>query len=185
MKSRAIVAAVAAACLAFGSLAQAQDGRGDRADRGDRQGWQQRDGPRDGQRANREQRQERQERRADRQERRGDHAARTHNPQQVQRIEGRSDHRWDGRSDQRWDGRSDHRGHARQGHRWDRSHAQFHRGGYVPYEYRHQRYYVNDWRARHLSPPPYGYQWVQSDSGDIILMALATGLIANLIFNGY
>jgi Ni/Co efflux regulator RcnB len=54
-------------------------------------------------------------------------------------------------------------------------------GGYVPYPYRAHRYWVNDWRARHLAPPPYGYQWVETDTGDVLLIALATGLIASAI----
>lgn len=54
-------------------------------------------------------------------------------------------------------------------------------GGYAP-EYREQRYWVRDWRARRLSAPPRGYQWVQTDNGELLLMALATGLIANVIF---
>ncbi|HSH90536.1 MAG TPA: RcnB family protein [Ramlibacter sp.] len=44
---------------------------------------------------------------------------------------------------------------------------------------------MNDWRARHLNAPPYGYQWMQVDNGDYVLMALATGLIANLLMNQY
>ena len=57
------------------------------------------------------------------------------------------------------------------------------RGGYLPYQYRDQRYWV-DWRSRSLAQPPYGYQWVQTDEGDYVLMALATGLIASLLVNG-
>jgi Ni/Co efflux regulator RcnB len=59
---------------------------------------------------------------------------------------------------------------------------EFRRGGYIPYEYRNRQYYVNDWRGHHLSAPPRGYQWVQV-GGDYVLIALATGLIANLILN--
>jgi Ni/Co efflux regulator RcnB len=59
---------------------------------------------------------------------------------------------------------------------------EFRRGGYIPYEYRSRQYYVNDWRGHHLSAPPRGYQWVQVGS-DYVLIALATGLIANLILN--
>ena len=55
-------------------------------------------------------------------------------------------------------------------------------GGYAPTYYRSQRYWINDWQARRLSPPPYGYQWVSTDAGDALLVALATGLIANAIF---
>lgn len=54
-------------------------------------------------------------------------------------------------------------------------------GGYLPYEYRARRYWVNDWRARRLAPPPYGYEWVETDAGDVLLVALATGLIASAI----
>ena len=58
-------------------------------------------------------------------------------------------------------------------------------GGYVPASYRAQRYWVNDWRARHLSAPPYGYQWVETDTGDVLLRALASGLIASVILSQY
>lgn len=55
-------------------------------------------------------------------------------------------------------------------------------GAYAP-EYREQRYWVHDWRARRLSAPPRGYQWVQTDTGDLLLMAIASGLIANVIIS--
>ncbi|MBI2771635.1 MAG: RcnB family protein [Burkholderiales bacterium] len=58
------------------------------------------------------------------------------------------------------------------------------RGGYVQPQYRGHQYVVNDWRARQLYAPPYGYQWVQADdSGEYALVALATGLIAQLLLN--
>jgi Ni/Co efflux regulator RcnB len=59
---------------------------------------------------------------------------------------------------------------------------EFRRGAQIPSEYRNHQYYVNDWRSYHLSAPPRGYQWVQV-GGDYVLIALATGLIANLILN--
>ena len=62
-----------------------------------------------------------------------------------------------------------------------RAAARFHRGGYLPAEYRRNGYYVNDWHAHSgLYAPPYGHQWVQVGS-DFLLVALATGLIANLL----
>lgn len=62
-----------------------------------------------------------------------------------------------------------------------RSAPRFHRGGYLPAEYRRNGYYVNDWNAHSgLYAPPYGHQWVQVGS-DYLLVALATGLIANLL----
>jgi Ni/Co efflux regulator RcnB len=56
------------------------------------------------------------------------------------------------------------------------------RGGYVPAPYRH--YYVQDWGYYGLRPPPPGYRWVYAD-GNFVLMAAATGLIADVILNGY
>lgn len=53
-------------------------------------------------------------------------------------------------------------------------------GSYAP-DFVARRYWINDWRARHLYAPPYGYEWVQTDAGDVLLVALATGLIANAI----
>jgi Ni/Co efflux regulator RcnB len=56
------------------------------------------------------------------------------------------------------------------------------RGAYVPPPYRH--YYVQDWGYYGLRPPPPGYRWVYAD-GNFVLMALASGLIADVIINGY
>ena len=58
-------------------------------------------------------------------------------------------------------------------------------GGRLPDHYRTQYYYVNNWRGYNLQPPPYGYGWVNVD-GDFILVALATGVIAQVLLNnGY
>jgi Ni/Co efflux regulator RcnB len=56
------------------------------------------------------------------------------------------------------------------------------RGAYLPVAYR--RYYVQDPYYYGLRPAPPGYRWVYAD-GDFVLMALATGLIANVIAHGY
>lgn len=40
---------------------------------------------------------------------------------------------------------------------------------------------VTDWRGRRLKAPPRGYHYVETDTGDIILAAVATGLIASII----
>lgn len=57
---------------------------------------------------------------------------------------------------------------------------QYYRGDRLPPEYRHRNYVVNDWRSHRLSAPPRGYHWVQSGN-DYILIAIATGVIAQLI----
>jgi Ni/Co efflux regulator RcnB len=56
------------------------------------------------------------------------------------------------------------------------------RGAYVPAPYRH--YYVQDWGYYGLRPPPPGYRWIYAD-GNFVLMAVASGLIADLVLNGY
>lgn len=60
------------------------------------------------------------------------------------------------------------------------NHPHFYRGGFLPYAYRQPAFCVSDWNAYGLYAPPYGYQWVQVGD-DFLLVALATGLIANLI----
>jgi len=78
------------------------------------------------------------------------------------------------RGDYRRDDRADFRYGAR-GPEWRR-------GGHVPPEYRRPQYVVNDWRAHHLHAPPRGYQWVQV-GGDYVLVAIATGIIAQLLLS--
>lgn len=59
----------------------------------------------------------------------------------------------------------------------------FYRGGYLPHAYRNRGYYVNNWNAYPaLYAPPYGYQWMNVD-GNFLLVALATGLIANALID--
>ncbi len=113
----------------------------------------------------------------------------------------RHDQRSDQRPDQRHDryGRDDHRGPPgrvrqapppvvvrpappvvvqpapvyRPGHRWVR-------GDRLPPGYRTHHYRVDDWRTHRLRPPPPGYYWMQSGA-DYLLVAIATGIIAQVI----
>lgn len=52
------------------------------------------------------------------------------------------------------------------------------RGEYIPRGY---RVYDVDYRSHRLAPPPRGYHYVRDDRGDILLAAVATGLIASVI----
>ena len=54
------------------------------------------------------------------------------------------------------------------------------RGERLPTAYR-GRGYVVDYRHYGLTPPPYGYQYVRVDN-DVFLTAVATGLIASIVF---
>ena len=60
--------------------------------------------------------------------------------------------------------------------------AYWRKGGHVPPAYR--GYYVQDYGYYGLRPPPRGYRWVYADN-NFVLMALASGLIADIVANGY
>ncbi|HEY3949231.1 RcnB family protein [Phenylobacterium sp.] len=62
------------------------------------------------------------------------------------------------------------------------SHFGWRRGVYVPVAYR--GFYVQDWGFYGLRPPPPGYRWIYAD-GNFVLMAAATGLIADIVLNAY
>lgn len=56
----------------------------------------------------------------------------------------------------------------------------WYRGAVIPYDYR-RSWYVNDYRRYGWAPPPRGYGYYRTDSGDIVLAAIATGVILSLI----
>lgn len=101
----------------------------------------------------------------------------------------------DDRRDDRRDWERDQRRHDRHNDRHDdrRDDRDFRRGagpdhrwvqGYrVPQQYRGPQYVVQDWRGHHLSAPPRGYHWVQY-GGDYMLVAIASGVITQLILGG-
>lgn len=59
-------------------------------------------------------------------------------------------------------------------------HQQWHRGRVVEPMYRGDRYWVTDWRARHLYAPPRDHRWLYVN-GDYVLVAIATGMIVNIL----
>ena len=109
--------------------------------------------------------------------------------------DGRPDHReWgrdrdrDGRPDQydRYDnrrgpsygygayGRDAYRGaYSGQGGRW--------RQGQVYPHYRQRGYVIDDYRRYNLGPPRPGYRYYRSDNGDVVMAAIASGLIGLVI----
>lgn len=62
-------------------------------------------------------------------------------------------------------------------------HQQWKRGHVVDPHYRNDRYWVTDWRARHLSPPPRDHRWLYVN-GDYVLVAIASGVIVSIL-SGY
>lgn len=58
----------------------------------------------------------------------------------------------------------------------------YYRGQRLPSYYRAPQYVVEDWRGHGLRTPPRGYHWVQT-GGDYVLVAIATGIILELLLN--
>ena len=107
------------------------------------------------------------------------------------RAEQRGDRDRHGHDSDRRDHRDKHKHHGHRGHdRYDVHSEQnygargpyFYRGGRIPQEYRTRQYVVNDWQGHRLNAPPRGQQWVQVGS-DYVLIAIATGIIAQLVLN--
>jgi Ni/Co efflux regulator RcnB len=100
-------------------------------------------------------------------------------PRYVQRADQRDqrEHR-----DERKGNNGLHKGWER-GERGAGPNQSWYRGDRLPMEYRHRNYVVDDWRGHHLSAPPRGYYWVQN-GGDYLLVAIATGVIAQTILGG-
>jgi len=90
-----------------------------------------------------------------------------HDNRNDRRDDHRDDHR-DHRDDRHDDRRADW--HPRPGGHWERGHR-----------YDGRVVVVNDYRERHLREPPRGYHWVRADNNDLLLVAIATGVIADIL----
>ena len=175
MKTQRIVAAVAAAALAFSSAAFAQtEGAWEQSMRSN--GIQNPNGPL------KSPQQLRDEARVQQQAYRADTRAQSRPDQRDYRgVDQRSYGGHDNRgNDYRNYGYHDggYRGHGRGAgpeHTW-------YRGDRLPTYYRSRSYVVDDWRGHHLYAPPQGYHWVQA-GGDYVLAAIATGVIAAILLN--
>jgi len=98
-----------------------------------------------------------------------------------------------GDHDRAWHGdNDDHHRHGDRNDRWRDNdyhdngrhlgqYKHYRRGERLPVVYLQPRYYVNDWRAYRLAPPPRGYRWVRPESGHFLLVAATTGLIAEIL----
>ncbi len=133
-----------------------------------------------------------------------DHGRHDHGDRSDRRSEYRNDYRYDRREDRRDDRRDDRyyddRRHGRDRvvyvvpryappprvvyrngppqhayPRWSRG-ARYDTRGYAP------TYVVRDYGYYGLREPPRGHHWRRDDRGDFILVAVATGLIASVIF---
>lgn len=126
----------------------------------------------------------------------GDRGDRDNRRQTSQYHDSRTDWR-DTRRNARWNDR-DHNGYyvGRSWHGGQPSARDYNRRGfalgYRPWQrgdrlgnynqtYREVDY--RDYRDRNVQRPPQGYRWVENDKGDLLLAALAGGLIAAIIAN--
>jgi Ni/Co efflux regulator RcnB len=102
--------------------------------------------------------------------------------EQVQRGDQQDRRGNEARQSNRRDDRSRANINARRDQRGAGPSHSFYRGDRLPAEYRYRSYVVDDWRNHHLSAPPRGYHWVQT-GGDYVLVAIATGIILQLMLN--
>ena len=56
------------------------------------------------------------------------------------------------------------------------------RGDRLPDQYRQTQYFANDWQQHGLRQPPRGYRWVRNDNSDFFLVAISTGIIAEIAY---
>ncbi|RZJ82836.1 MAG: hypothetical protein EON88_29735 [Brevundimonas sp.] len=89
--------------------------------------------------------------------------------------------RWERREDRR-DNRYERRQDRRE-YRHDRREARrYYRGATLPRQYR-SNWYINDYQRYGYRAPPRGYGYYRTDTGDIVLAAIATGVIISLLSN--
>jgi Ni/Co efflux regulator RcnB len=93
-----------------------------------------------------------------------------------------------GRHSRKWEDQRNDQGYDQRDGRWNERRPdynargpEYHRGGYIQREYRDRAYEV-DYREHHLRRPPQGQRWVQVGA-DYVLIAIATGVIVNIILN--
>ena len=84
--------------------------------------------------------------------------------------------------DRGWD--DDDRGHEHHDNgRHEGWYKPYHRGDRVDVVYMQPRYYVPDYRVYHLAPPPPGHRWIRYPDGRYLLVAIATGVITDILLN--
>jgi Ni/Co efflux regulator RcnB len=82
----------------------------------------------------------------------------------------------------RRDTREAYRGERQQDRRefYNARGPEFRHGRRIPDEFRQRQYVVSNYRQHRLPPPPRGHEWVQVGP-DYVLIAIASGLIAQMV----
>jgi Ni/Co efflux regulator RcnB len=93
---------------------------------------------------------------------------------------GRGDrhHRYDDHDDDGDD--DDDAGYYSERRHW---HREYHRGERIEVVYLEPRYYVDDYEYYHLRQPPRGHRWIRDEEGRFILVAVASGIIADILLH--
>jgi Ni/Co efflux regulator RcnB len=97
--------------------------------------------------------------------------------------------RWERREDRQ--DRREYRQWSRERDRWERQNDRYERqqrreyrrwarGQTIPHHYR-SNWYIRDYQRYGYRAPPRGYGYYRTDSGDVVLAALATGVILSLL----
>ena len=71
--------------------------------------------------------------------------------------------------------------HGIEGHHDNGLHRGWHKGERLPVVYLEPRYVIRDYRVYHLAAPRPGYHWVRVPDGRFVLVAIATGVIADIL----
>mgnify|MGYP003575432687 CR=1 FL=1 len=85
-----------------------------------------------------------------------------------------------GRGHDHYDRHDDHDDHHRDRGRKHGHYKHDYRRGVV---YVERRVYVDDYPRYELREPPRGHRWVRSDDGRYVLIAVATGIIADVLLH--
>jgi Ni/Co efflux regulator RcnB len=57
------------------------------------------------------------------------------------------------------------------------------RGDRIEIVHVERRYYIDDYAHYHLRQPPRGHRWIRTPDGKFILVAVATGIIADILLH--
>lgn len=79
------------------------------------------------------------------------------------------------------DRRHHHRGNKHKHKGWKRDH--YRRGERIEVVHVERHYYVDDYEHYHLRQPPRGHRWIRTDDGKYLLVAVATGIIADILLH--
>ena len=77
--------------------------------------------------------------------------------------------------------RRDHRRDRDRHHGWKRQH--YRRGERIEVVHVERHYYVDDYHHHRLRQPPRGHRWIRTDDGRYLLVAVATGIIADVLLH--